>query len=643
VVTPAGETIAAWVRLGIVEVAVRPPGGAFGSPVPVSYAGADPTAAPDLAVANDGRVLLTWSDHCDQNRGTCVAEAIIRNPGGAFGAPVTLSDAGAGNPRGAFTSDGRAVVVWERQAAIEAAIAPPVGGFSGKGDVVGSSAVDVSSPDIATDAAGNAYVAWAATTPGGSSGLPGASLWLAQSPRGSSGFSAPSELRAEDSAGDPSSGDVISYASTAIAVDHAGNAAVAWIRSQYHYDIGPPAFSVTYPTLQVLGRTSDGTVNPPQNLDSGISVGGSGVSITVRAASLAVDDSGDVVAVWSKRDSSNATTAIREAVRPAGVATFGRPTSPVSGQNDTAPDSASVSITALGPNAFLLGFVQAGMVRAATARADGVFGNPVAISPVGAGLSVPSFAGDTDGDAVGAWPQLDSNGIYRTQVAAYDATPPELRQVEVPSRAVVGQSVVFAASPFDTWSGVGANWNFGDGTPDASGNSVPHVFERVGDFTVTLTATDGLGNTSVATRSVTVTSTDHKAPKVTHLRLTRARFAIAKRATAVSAVGAHRGTTIRFTLSEPATVRLYIKRVLTGHRRGKRCSAKAGSGRPCSVYRAAGKLVRSGRKGARKVPFTGRIGAHALRPGHYRLSVIAKDAGGNTSKPARARFTIVRG
>ena len=37
------------------------------------------------------------------------------------------------------------------------------------------------------------------------------------------------------------------------------------------------------------------------------------------------------------------------------------------------------------------------------------------------------------------------------------------------------------------------NWNFGDGTPDESGEVVPHTFTLNGSYTVTLTATNGDG------------------------------------------------------------------------------------------------------------------------------------------------------
>jgi hypothetical protein len=45
--------------------------------------------------------------------------------------------------------------------------------------------------------------------------------------------------------------------------------------------------------------------------------------------------------------------------------------------------------------------------------------------------------------------------------------------------------------------------------------------------------------------------------------------------------------------------------------------------------------------GSDAIPFTGRIGAHALAPGGYRATLIASDAGG-TSVPATVAFTVIR-
>jgi predicted phage tail protein len=56
-----------------------------------------------------------------------------------------------------------------------------------------------------------------------------------------------------------------------------------------------------------------------------------------------------------------------------------------------------------------------------------------------------------------------------------------------------------------------------------------------------------------------------------------------------------------------------------------------------------GTLVRaSAGPGAAKVAFSGRLGATALAPGSYRLTVTAIDGSGNRSKPVSTRFSIIK-
>jgi hypothetical protein len=43
------------------------------------------------------------------------------------------------------------------------------------------------------------------------------------------------------------------------------------------------------------------------------------------------------------------------------------------------------------------------------------------------------------------------------------------------------------------------------------------------------------------------------------------------------------------------------------------------------------------------VPFTGRLGKHALHPGTYRATLVASDAAGPQTKPLSLIFTVVRG
>jgi len=111
---------------------------------------------------------------------------------------------------------------------------------------------------------------------------------------------------------------------------------------------------------------------------------------------------------------------------------------------------------------------------------------------------------------------------------------------------------------------------------------------------------------------------DREAPGIAGLRLKPTRFAVGGR------TARKRGTTIRYTLSEAATVTVRVEKV-----RGKRIVP-------------AGTLPGSGKAGVNSVRFTGKIGRRLLKPGSYRLRVVARDAAGNESTSAARRFRIVK-
>ncbi len=128
------------------------------------------------------------------------------------------------------------------------------------------------------------------------------------------------------------------------------------------------------------------------------------------------------------------------------------------------------------------------------------------------------------------------------------------------------------------------------------------------------------------------------APELTALKVAPKRFRVAKGATAV-------GTTVHFSLSEAATVKLTFERKATGRKRGGKCvkpTRVLRAAKRCTRWVAAGSLTqRDLAAGKRSVAFSGRIGRRALRPGSYRVTAVATDGGKLSSKPRRAPFRIL--
>jgi hypothetical protein len=87
--------------------------------------------------------------------------------------------------------------------------------------------------------------------------------------------------------------------------------------------------------------------------------------------------------------------------------------------------------------------------------------------------------------------------------------------------------------------------------------------------------------------------------------------------------GTHPGTTISFTISGPAGVRYSLARLLS---HGKR--------------HAIGSFVHNAHAGHNNTRFTGRVGHTVLTPGHYRLTLKAKNRLGNRSNTATINLTV---
>lgn len=112
---------------------------------------------------------------------------------------------------------------------------------------------------------------------------------------------------------------------------------------------------------------------------------------------------------------------------------------------------------------------------------------------------------------------------------------------------------------------------------------------------------------------------DTQAPAISALKLKPSRFTAVRRRTARA-----RGTVIRYSLSEAANVTVRIERL-----RGRK-------------FVRAGNVRGAGKAGSNAVRFTGLIGRRLLKPGTYRLRVVARDAAGNESTSSARRFRVIK-
>ena len=135
--------------------------------------------------------------------------------------------------------------------------------------------------------------------------------------------------------------------------------------------------------------------------------------------------------------------------------------------------------------------------------------------------------------------------------------------------------------------------------------------------------------------------------RVSHVNLSPRAFRAAPAGpSALSPAGHLRfGTTVTYTLNQPANVQFEVMRALAGRRSsGGRCLAPSLRNRrapACTRLVAVhGAFTRSGRLGANRFAFTGRIGGRPLPPGFYRL-VAVPSAGTTRGATAAIAFRIL--
>jgi hypothetical protein len=196
----------------------------------------------------------------------------------------------------------------------------------------------------------------------------------------------------------------------------------------------------------------------------------------------------------------------------------------------------------------------------------------------------------------------------------------------------------------DDGDGNGGNGNGGNGNGGNAGGGNGGTGGTVTPGGTSGTVTPG-GTGAGGSGVLGVSVLDTTAPAFLAIpRLHPRRFRAARRRGPSIAV--RTGTTITYTLSEPARVTFTVQKyrhlsrvcrrrlaARSRHRTGTRCR------RWISLK---GRFATASAAGASSVRFTGRLNRRPLRPGYYRLVIRARDAAGNITRPRRPTFRIVR-
>jgi len=481
-----GDTIVSWTRNNgaggqVVQAAFRPAGGSFGAPqsigatFPCYFLGLlGPT--PDVAIDRNGGGVIVFP--AAGNGGRTVIRASLKSPSGSFAPPVDVSnDVQAANtdPHVAMNGAGIAVAVWTRSnganTVVETSTRSPGGTFTGA-QPLSTAGQNASSARVALNDAGATAVTWVRSN---------GTVNVAQTrvrPAGAGAYAAVQDLSAAGAAGqDASTPDV--------ALDPSGRATVVWSRSDGTRTLVESRF------LTPAGVIGAGVDQVSSLADNGTN------------PNLAVDAGNTAVVVFGACPTAGGSCAVNASARASNSSFASDQTISPPSDNSVQPrvviDKAGVATAVLSP------FTSNARILMTRRPPNGNFGGVVPISPETGTAFFPALAADDEGNVVTAWTYTSPTAPNPqvAQFSAFDAGAPRLSGVAVPGTGTVGQGVGMAAAATDRWTPVSLKWTFGDGG-SASGGAVTHAFGSAGAFTVTVTATDAVGNASKATRSIVV-------------------------------------------------------------------------------------------------------------------------------------------
>lgn len=578
-VDAAGTATIVWQQYSAVAqprimASTRAPGGDWTAAQPISAEGAavgeqpPPSALdPRVAVGPDGTVVAVWRY---RDGGGYVVEGAVRPPGGPWGAPQVLSRAARryDAPTVTVGADGDAVAAWVRDGqtgmSVEAVTRPAGGGWSAPVTLSAAGATEAALPALGPGD-GGVIAAWSWRGGAGD-------LWRVQAAALTpAGWSAPHDL----------SQPTTSPPVPAAAALPGGGGWVAWDRE-----------AGTGKVVEAAARDGAGAWGKPATLtDPDATAGAPDLerSGDGRIALATAVGMGPATARVEVRFATSAGWTAPEVVGPATELAIGPRLAAVPGGLQLAWD----------------GCPQGAACRVRAARRDAA-GTWTPSDPPGPAMTLGALAADATGDVLAVGTRFTGGEPSAVvQVTALDASGPDLATLSVPGTAVAGTAVNMSVAPTDTWSALagGPRWDFGDGSAGAEGQGVVHTWAAPGEYTVTVTHADILGNTSVLRRSVSVGAPPEIPVDVPVLAAAVGALRVGG-VRAVCAADAARGcrVAVTFRLSEARRVRI---RVALRGRRG------------------AHAVTVRGRRGVNRVVLPARIAGIPLRPG-VRLAITVR-------------------
>lgn len=274
----------------------------------------------------------------------------------------------------------------------------------------------------------------------------------------------------------------------------------------------------------------------------------------------------------------------------------------------------------------------------------------VAVSPDGRFL-VFYRGGGSENELRSAAINPDGSLTDLSLVTPWSTGEPE-RIVFQPQPTPVARFTARAAAPreaiqFDANASTGAaryDWDFGDQSTFYDEGPTPvHSFLRPGVYTVTLTTYDrnGCGSGHVYNGQSTVcpggtttvtTQTIDTLPVLRQVKAKPKKFVAKPKGKAKGKFG----TTFRYGVNEPATVRFKIERKV---RRPIKCTRRKACIR--FSFKRVGSRSQVAKKGTNKLKWNGKLKGKPLAAGSYRATVVATDKAGGRSAPKTVGFRIL--